>query len=67
MTPLSSVPCLRTDLSVLEWAAFPFPEISPTQGSNPGLPHGRRILHQLSHREVHSSSQPSHWIIILIS
>ena len=25
--------------------------IFPTQGSNPGLPHGRWILHQLSHKE----------------
>ena len=24
--------------------------IFPTQGSNPGLPHGRRILYQLSHK-----------------
>ena len=24
--------------------------IIPTQGSNPGLPHGRRILYQLSHK-----------------
>ena len=24
--------------------------ISPTQGSNPGLPHCRRILYQLSHK-----------------
>jgi len=24
--------------------------IFPTQGSNPGLPHCRRILHQLSHQ-----------------
>ena len=26
--------------------------IFPTQGSNPGLPHCRRVLYQLSHREV---------------
>ena len=25
--------------------------IFPTQGSNPGLPHHRQILHQLSHKE----------------
>ena len=25
-------------------------EIFPTQGSNPGLPHCRRILYQLSHK-----------------
>ena len=36
---------------ILEWVAFPFPRgSSPTQGSNPGLPHCRRILYQLSHR-----------------
>ena len=28
--------------------------IFPTQGSNPGLPHCRQILYQLSHREAHS-------------
>ena len=31
-------------LSLLQW-------IFPTQGSNPGLPHCRRILYQLSHKE----------------
>ena len=31
---------------ILEWVAFPF----PTQGSNPGLPHCRWILYQLSHK-----------------
>ena len=29
---------------------FLFQEIFPTQGSNPGLPHCRRILNQLSHK-----------------
>ena len=29
---------------------FPLQEIFPTQGSNPGLPHCRRILYQLSHQ-----------------
>ena len=28
--------------------------IFPTRGSNPGLPHYRRILYRLSHREVQS-------------
>ena len=32
--------------------------ILPTQGSNPGLLHGRQILYQLSHEE--------HWIRLLI-
>ena len=37
----------------LEWVAFPFSRgIFPTQGSNPGLPHCRRILYQLSHQEA---------------
>ena len=30
---------------------FPSPGIFPTQWSNPGLPHCRRILYQLSHKE----------------
>ena len=30
---------------------FPLQGIFPTQGSNPGLPHWRRILYQLSHQE----------------
>ena len=29
---------------------FPFPGILPTQGSNPGLRHGRQIPHILSHQ-----------------
>ena len=34
---------------ILEWVACPFSGGStPTQGWNPGLPHGRRILYQLS-------------------
>ena len=35
---------------MLEWVAFPFSRIFPTQGSNPGLPHCRQILYQLSHK-----------------
>ena len=35
----------------LEGVAFPFSRgISPTEGSNPGLLHCRRILYQLSHQ-----------------
>ena len=34
---------------VLEWVAFPFSRGSSHQGSNPGLPHCRQILYQLSH------------------
>ena len=37
---------------ILEWVASPFSKgIFPIQGSNPGLPHGRQILDQLSHKE----------------
>jgi len=36
---------------ILERVAFPFSRgIFPTQGSNPGLPHCRQILYQLSHQ-----------------
>ena len=35
---------------------FLLQEIFPTQGSNPGLPHCRQILHQLSTREASASS-----------
>ena len=36
---------------ILKWVAFPFSRgIFPTQGSNPGLPHCRCILYQLSHQ-----------------
>ena len=38
---------------ILEWVAFPFSRgIFPTPGSNPGLPLCRRILYQLSQREL---------------
>ena len=37
---------------ILDWVAFPFSKgIFPTEGSNPVLPHCRRILYQLSHKE----------------
>ena len=36
---------------ILEWVAFPFSRgIFPTQGSNPGLLHCRRILYQLRYQ-----------------
>ena len=36
----------------LEWVSVPFSRgIFPTQGSNPGLPHCRQILYQLSYKE----------------
>jgi len=33
---------------ILEWVAFPFS--FSTQGSNPGLPHCKQILYQLSNK-----------------
>ena len=36
---------------ILEWVAFSLLwEIFPTKQSNPGLPHHRQILYQLSHK-----------------
>ena len=42
--------------------------IFPTQGSNPGLPHCRRILYQLSHQESPEirNRQPKHLCLILV-
>ena len=39
--------------------------IFPTQGSNPGFPHWRPILYQLSHKEsiIMSSHKESHYIV----
>ena len=43
---------------ILEWVAFPFSRgIFPTQELNPGFPHCRRILYQLSYQGSPSSSQ----------
>ena len=35
---------------ILEWVAFPFSWDLPNPGINPGLPHCRQILYQLSHK-----------------
>ena len=35
---------------ILEWVGIHFSRIFPTQRSNPGLPHCRRILYHLSHQ-----------------
>ena len=38
---------------ILKWAAIPFSRgSSPSQGSNPGLPHFRQILYHVSHQGV---------------
>ena len=45
---------------ILEWVAVPFSRgIFSTQGSNPGLPHCRRILYHLSHQ---GSSRILDWV-----
>ena len=47
------------------WSGLPFPspEVFPTQGSNPGLPHCRQTLYPLSHqgRPSNSTSRLTHW------
>ena len=35
---------------ILEWVAFPFSRGSSQPRVDPGLPHCRRIFHQLSHK-----------------
>ena len=43
---------------ILEWGAFPFSRgIFPTQGSNPGLLHCRRLPYQLSHQGKRKNNQ----------
>ena len=43
---------------ILGWGAFPFSRgILPTQGSNPGLLHCRRLLYQLSHQGKRKNNQ----------
>ena len=50
---------------ILEWVAFPFSRgVFPAQGSNPGLPHCRQILYQLSHKR---SSRILEWVAYTIS
>ena len=50
---------------ILEWVAFPFSRgIFPTQGSNPGLPHCRWILYQLSHK---GSPRILEWVVYSFS
>ena len=45
---------------ILEWVAFPFSRAS----SNPGLPHCRQILYQLSHK---GSPRILEWVNYLFS
>ena len=45
---------------ILEWVIFPFSRrSSQARGSNPGFPHCKRILYQLSHKE---SSRILEWV-----
>ena len=54
LTLCDSIDCIVHGIlqaRLLEWAACPFSRrIFPTQESNPGLPHCRQILYQLSHK-----------------
>ena len=50
---------------VIVWKfSFPSPRDLPTQGSNPGLPHCKRILYQLSHKE---SPRILEWVAFFFS
>ena len=50
---------------ILQWAAFPFSQgIFPTQGLNPGLPHCRQILYQLSYK---GNPKILEWVAYLFS
>ena len=50
---------------ILEWADFSLLQwIFLTQGPNPGLPHCRRILYQLSHKE---SPRIEEWVAYPLS
>ena len=49
---------------ILKWVAFLFQGIFATQGLNPGLPHCRWILYQLSHR---GSPQMLEWVAYIFS
>jgi len=50
---------------ILEWVCLSLLQgIFPTQGSNPGLPHCRQILYQLSHK---GSPRILEWVAYLLS
>ena len=52
---------------ILEWVAFPFSRIFPTQGSSPGLLHCWRILYQLSHKgSPFNPMDPVYWSGVFI-
>ena len=77
LTLCDPMDCGIFQATVLEWVAFSFSQgIFPTQGLNPSLPHCRRILYQLSHKESprilewvtypfsSGSSQPRNWTMV---
>ena len=50
---------------ILEWIASSLLHwIFPTQGLNPGLPHCRRILYQLSHQKSRTNIKDFHWFLV---
>ena len=49
--PMDSTVHALLQARILEWVAFPFTRGSSTQRWNPGVPHCRRILYLLSHKE----------------
>ena len=52
---------------VLEWVAIPFLQgIFPTQGTNPGLPHCRRILYHLRHQGSLTRGIPFYVFVLLL-
>ena len=52
-SPLASSVYGLLQARILEWVPFPCLQgIFPTQGLNPGLPHGRWVLHHLSPRDA---------------
>ena len=50
---------------ILEWVAFPFSRGS-SQGLNPGLPHCRQILYQLSHKRNAVVKNPYTYLYLCI-
>ena len=53
---------------MLEWVAFPFSEgIFPTPGSNPGLPHCRQILCQLTHQGSPGKKRKTNKVYTLVN
>ena len=44
--------------TVLEWVVLSLLKgLFPTQGSNPGLPHGRQMLYPLSHQGTQATTE----------